>query len=425
MGLSAGFKQYLADEFRDAYAKPPDAVSGDVTIVDAMVILHAFKPDRESGLPTAHQLADKFYFMLWESPVGVLCFDDVHNTPRTKEKEWSERNKSTGACNPVTLEALLEKHELPSEWDDFVSDRIGRQRLNAYLSKELVKRMRLSRGMANIQRLYIFNADENPLEVAWPTSTDEHGAPCLPDIPLHEDSLMVKIRDDWSASLVGEGELMSVRAALLLRNEKTPKVVIQTCDTDAVLISMLNSFPGLFVQLSHYDRKLSSLVYALIDVDTLSAAVQSRLRISAQDFCIIALSKGSDFVTQSVGGIADWKKYVDGCSSHIKLTSPAVANVTVSGSKRTRVDVERVDAMLRSLGTVNKRVCCKYESANHLKRLAWNALYFAHAVSGDGAVAEQLDRLDRFGWVERSGIMQPDDSPAHVRSVPMIEMNLS
>lgn len=419
MGLSSGFKQYLLAEFPDAYAKPTDSVSGDITIVDAMVILHAFKPDKDSSLPSAHQLADKFYFMLWESPVGVLCFDDVNNTPRTKEKEWNERKRSTGACDPVALESLLEKHELPSDWDDFVSDRVGRQRLNTYLRDELVKRMRLSRGMASMQRLYIFNADETPLEVAWPPpAMGEHEA------PYHDDALVVRSRPDWSAPLVGEGEMCCVRAALLLRDEQTQKVVIQTCDTDAVLIAMLNSFQGLFVQLSHYDRKQSSLVYALIDVHALVEAVQKRLRISVKDFCIVALSKGSDFVSQSVGGIADWKKYVDACCSHIKATSPAVASVTVSGSKRTRVDVGRVDAMLRSLETLNKRVCCKYETANHLKRLAWNTFYFAHAVSGDAAIAAQLNRLETFGWSERGGIMQTDDTPAHVRSTPTIEMNV-
>ena len=155
MGLSAGFKNYLAEEFPDACVKTSDPVVGDVTVVDAMVVLHSFRIDPESPYPAGHQLADRFFYMLWRSPIGVLCFDDVHNTPRAKEQEWSERAKTTGACDPATLEQLLARHELPPAWDDFVSDRIGRQRLNTYLRDELFKRMRLSQGMVEMQRLLV------------------------------------------------------------------------------------------------------------------------------------------------------------------------------------------------------------------------------------------------------------------------------
>lgn len=411
MGLSAGFKNYLHEQFPDACSKTSDPAAGDVTIVDAMVVLHSFKADPESPHPGGHQLADRFFFMLWKSSVGVLCFDDLHNTPRAKEQEWSERAKTTGACSPDMLEQLLARHELPPAWDDFVRDRTGRQRINTYLRDELFKRMRLSRGMTDMQRLLVFNAgDGAPTEGVWPL--EEQHAPFL------EDELIVRERADWTAALVGEGEMCCIRAATLIRDSLRPgaRVVISTVDTDAVLIAMLNAFPGLLVELSHYDRKTGAPSYALVDAHALAAAVERRLRITKHDFAVVALSKGSDFVTQSMAGIADWAKYVNACCSHIKLTSPVVT-VAASGA---RVDVSRADAMLQSLGTLSKRVVPKYDSANHLKRLAWNALYFTYGAGG--AASASLEQLERYGWCVKEGVMCPDETVIGIRGVPAIEL---
>jgi len=409
MGLSAGFKQYVAKEFPDAFVKASDPAVADVTIVDAMVVLHSFKPDSNSPHPGGHQLADRFYFLLWKSSVGVLCFDDVHGTPRAKEQEWSERAKTTGACSPDMLEQLLARHELPPAWDDFICDRTGRQRINTYLRDELFKRMRLSRGLVDMQRLLVFNAgDGAPAEGVW--KREEQHAPFL------NEELIVRERADWTAALVGEGEMCCIRAAMLLRDSLRPgaRVVVSTVDTDAVLIAMLNSFPGLFVELSHFDKKAGAPSYALVDAHALAAAVERRLRVTKHDFSVIALSKGSDFVTQSVAGIADWAKYVDACCSHIKLTTPVV---TVSASEA-RVDLVRADAMLRSLGTLGKRVVPKYDSANHLKRLAWNTLYFSYAAKGTASAS--LQQLESYGWCVKGGMMGPDERVVGIRSAPAI-----
>jgi hypothetical protein len=411
MGLSAGFKNYLHEQFPDACSKTSDPAAGDVTIVDAMVVLHSFKADPESPHPGGHQLADRFFFMLWKSSVGVLCFDDLHNTPRAKEQEWSERAKTTGACSPDMLEQLLARHELPPAWDDFVRDRTGRQRINTYLRDELFKRMRLSRGLVDMQRLLVFNAgDGAPTEGVWPR--DEQHAPFL------GSELIVRERTDWSAALMGEGEMCCIRAATLLRDSLRPgaRVVVSTVDTDAVLIAMLNSFPGLSVELSHFDKKAGAPSYALVDAHALAAAVERRLRVTKYDFAVVALSKGSDFVTQSMAGIADWAKYVNACCSHIKLTSPVVT-VAASGA---RVDVARADAMLQSLGTLSKRVVPKYDSANHLKRLAWNTLYFSYAAKGTASAS--LEQLERWGWCVKEGVMCPDETVIGIRGVPAIEL---
>jgi hypothetical protein len=351
--------------------------------------------------------------MLWKSSVGVLCFDDLHNTPRAKEQEWSERAKTTGACDPVALEQLLARDELPPAWDDFVRDRIGRQRLNTYLRDELFKRMRLSRGLTEMQRLLVFNAgDGPPTEVVWPC--DEQHA------PFSEDELVVRERADWTAALVGEGEMCCIRAAMLLRDSLRPgaRVVVSTVDTDAVLIAMLNAFPGLLVELSHFDRKAGAMSYALVDAHALATAVERRLRVTKHDFAVVALSKGSDFVTQSVAGIADWGKYVDACCSHIKLTTPVV---TVSASEA-RVDVVRADDMLRSLGTLGKRVVPKYDSVNHLKRLAWNTLYFSYGAGGTASTS--LEQLERYGWCVKGGLMSPDETVVAIRGAPAIALAL-
>jgi hypothetical protein len=411
MGLSAGFKNYLHEQFPDACSKTSDPAAGDVTIVDAMVVLHSFKLDPESPHPGGHQLADRFFYMLWKSSVGVLCFDDLHNTPRAKEQEWSERAKTTGACSPDMLEQLLARHELPPAWDDFVRDRVGRQRINTYLRDELFKRMRLSRGMVDMQRLLVFNAgDGAPTEGVWPLE-EQHA-------PFSEDELIVRERVDWTAALVGEGEMCCIRAATLIRDSLRPgaRVVVSTVDTDAVLIAMLNAFPGLLVELSHYDRKAGAPSYALVDAHALAAAVERRLRVTKHDFAVVALSKGSDFVTQSMAGVADWTKYVNACCSHIKMTSPVVT-VAASGA---RVDVARADAMLQSLGTLSKRVVPKYDSVNHLKRLAWNALYFSFGAGG--AASASLERLERWGWCVKGGVMCPDETVIGIRGVPAIEL---
>ena len=257
----------------------------------------------------------------------------------------------------------------------------------------------------------VFNAgDGPPTDGVW--LRDEQHA------PFSEDELVVRDRADWSAALVGEGEMCCIRAATLLRDglRAGARVVVSTVDTDAVLIAMLNAFPGLMVELSHYDRRKSALSYALVDAHALAVAVERRLRVTKHDFAMVALSKGSDFVTQSVAGIADWAKYVDACCSHIKLTTPVVS-VAASGA---RVDVARADAMLRSLGTLGKRVVPKYDSANHLKRLAWNALYFTYGAGG--AASASLERLERWGWCVKDGVMCPDDTVVGIRGVPAIEL---
>jgi hypothetical protein len=410
MGLSAGFKNYLSDVFPTTIAKNSAPAVADVMIVDAMVTLHGFRVDPTSPYPAGRQLADKFYFMIWNSPIGVVCFDDVHDTTRAKEQEWSARGKTACVCDPAALEELLEKHELPSDWDDFVRDRVGRQRMNTYVRDELFKRMRISRGLTEMQRLLVFNAgDGPPTEGVWPAEQAE--APFCPD------ELVVRSRTDWATTLVGEGETACVRAATLLRDglRVDTRVIISTCDTDAVLIAMLNSFPGLLVELSHYDRKAGALSYALVDTHALTTAVETRLRVTRHDFALIALSKGSDFVSQSVAGIADWSKYVLACCSHIQLTSPIM---TVEASKAT-VDVARVDGMLRSLGTMGKRVLPKYEGANHLKRLIWNTLYFSYGAGGLASGA--LKNLESYGWCVKDGVMCADDTPVAIKSAHVID----
>lgn len=176
----------------------------------------------------------------------------------------------------------------------------------------------------------------------------------------------------------------------------------------------MNSFEKFDIELSHYDRKTHAPSYASVDVHKLAALVQSRLRISPHDFSVIALSKGSDFVTQSVAGIADWHKYVQACCDHLRARGPVVT-VTASGAI---VDVARADSMLRSLETLGKRVAPKYTSAKHLHRLAWNLCYFALGVGGR---AGALERLENYGWRVVEGVMKPDERAATVASAPKLE----
>ena len=98
------------------------------------------------------------YFIMWNSPCAAICFDDVYTTTRAKEAEWAARSLTTGMCDPVMLEALLAEHKLPADFNDFIADRFLRQRLNTYLRDELIKRLRLSMGLATMQRLAVFNA---------------------------------------------------------------------------------------------------------------------------------------------------------------------------------------------------------------------------------------------------------------------------
>jgi hypothetical protein len=412
MGLSAGFKQYIADHFPECYAKSEQTVQADVLVVDAMVTLHRFKPDPDSDAPSAHQLADLLFFTLWNARVAAICFDDVHTTTRAKEAEWAARSLSTGACDPVQLEALLADHRLPEDLNDFFADRFLRQRLNTYLRDELFRRVRISRGMTPMRLLAVFNAGGPPQVAYWPADGMS---------PFAESELIIESHPDWDAPLNGEGETCCVRAAGLLRSSApgtTPRVVVSTCDTDTVLIGMLNGFPQLIVELSHYDRKTHAPSFATIDVHQLGELVQSRLRISPHDFSVISISKGSDFVQQSVAGIADWHKYVQACCNHLRAKGPVM---TVSASGAT-VDIARADAMFRSLETLGKRVAPKYVTARHLHRLAWNAAYFALCAGGKGGA---LERLEQYGWRIVDGVMRPDERPATVASTPRITIPLN
>ena len=180
------------------------------------------------------------------------------------------------------------------------------------------------------------------------------------EAPFEDDDLLVQMRPDWHAALTGEGELCCVRAAMLLRNsvpsrapDASARIVVSTCDTDAVLIALVNTFPGLYVELSHFDRKLGAASYVDIDTHMLKTNIEKRLRITTHDFVVIAISKGSDFVKQSVAGIANWHDYVKTCSEHIRARGAVVVAAT---AREAHVNVARVDTMLHSLGVLSKRV---------------------------------------------------------------------
>jgi hypothetical protein len=127
-----------------------------------------------------------------------------------------------------------------------------------------------------------------------------------------EDKVRVRTRADLARPLHGEADISCVFAAHVLFNEcGARRAEVRTVDTDIVMIACLNSFPGLQVQLGHFDRKTHEYVKVTYDITALNANIVRKHGISVLEWALLCITRGTDYAARSVSGVPDWAKYMD------------------------------------------------------------------------------------------------------------------
>ena len=97
MGLDSGFKKYVEEAFPEAVVAEEDVPDDPAAaLVDAMCVLHAWRP---GGAPGAPPRVSDLARYLWrqcvagtgETTVLVVAFDNQRDTPRVKDLEHARR----------------------------------------------------------------------------------------------------------------------------------------------------------------------------------------------------------------------------------------------------------------------------------------------------------------------------------------------
>lgn len=160
-------------------------------------------------------------------------------------------------------------------------------------------------------------------------------------------------------------------------------VVLRSVDTDLALIAALHAAPGMLVQLSHFDRRTREMSRLTLDACALADGVRRGLRVSMDDWALICISRGTDFVARGVRGVPGWSQYVAVCAGFL-VDSRATL---VSGDA---FDGPLAVRMLHSVARASRGGAVKADGA-WLARLCWNYEYWVLAPAGRGAAVDPLD----------------------------------
>lgn len=183
-----------------------------------------------------------------------FCFDDHETTPLGKHIAWQTRPKPAVEMTAEMMTDMLRYDQLV-DFKSIISSREGRGKLSLYLCDEFASRTRQSNP--RVEYALFIGADEMPSMLSW-----------------EGDKLVRTDRPDLVRALHGEADISCIFGAHVLRNEmKCSTVEVRTCDTDLVVIGLLNSFEGLVVRLSHFCMKQRDFVHLRVDIAALSSSL--------------------------------------------------------------------------------------------------------------------------------------------------------
>jgi hypothetical protein len=377
MGLSADFKKYVSATFPEA-CTPPGGVPHGV-VIDSMVLLHSFVP-REDDSEPAQRLVDTLFAAVRGARAAAFCFDVSANTPAAKEMEWKKRPKPACVVTEASISEYLMLDLLP-DYASLIASRGARTLLCQWLVNELVGRMRFDPAL---EALYFIGASETPVVYR---RAHPGGA------------ISATQRLDLLKSYHGEADISGIYAAHVLKDEcGVESVELRTSDTDWVVIGMLNAFPGLRTRLQHFDRASRSFVSWHCNLPALTNAVHTKYGINEQEFALLALSKGSDYVEKSIAAFPDWGMYMDATSRALRAVKARRGSEIVT---KTTVDALALHTVLVEASETKKRCKLNYSKGDgHLQRLGWNLLYVQNAPLRGG---HRLDCTNGFGWSRQNG----------------------
>lgn len=377
MGLSEGFKKFIGATFPSCVVENKSLVY-DATILDVMVTLHGFTPHENDEHP-AQTLADKIFWSVYESKTVAFCFDDPHTTPVAKHIEWELRDTTTASDDERSDDQADEKEEMAENdlttalmfgllpnYAALLMNRKLRIILVNWLKTQLIRRFQLCNG-SPVEMMYFFGVENTPSCVFW-------------EYDCGEDVVEVAERPDLIKPLQGEGDISAVYAAHVIRGETdATSILIKSVDTDILLLCALNTLPcQMHVELTHFDRRVRVHIKAVYDSSILKQAIEEQYQISIFEFALLAISKGSDYVTKSITAIPDWAKYFAICIPLIK-TRPCVRVVP----EKTTVDLSAVHGLLISASASTKRSKPLFLiNDGHVARVAWHLIYNMNAPVG-------------------------------------------
>jgi hypothetical protein len=385
MGLAPAFKQYIRAKF-------PECVSTDAlapvegVVVDVMVILHSFKPDTMSEMPSGRQLCDRLFYAVWEYEHAVFCFDNTAQTPINKAIEWAKRAdgaavpadvEPTKPMDPAALDDALSRHELPDDFNAFLADRKLRMKVCEYLQDEMFRRMRMGGPASTLVSMAVLGARDVPSAAYW----------------NKDDTLEIVSRSDLTAPMMGEADVSCISAAMYLRAIGANRVHVRTVDSDLVAVALLHAFPGMFISLPVFDRKKHELAHYSVDVHALANAAPKAYGVCIQDFVVILLSKKTDYTRASIMQLGEWCKYVAVCVQALKMQQEPLYDADDA-----TLDLLVMHRMFLG-ATVGQRKNVKIAygiKSWHLNRLAWVFWYYTLAPSMKTA-SKSLDPV-QWGW---------------------------
>jgi hypothetical protein len=392
MGLAPDFKRYLEAEFPEAVRRETPGQPA-AQLLDGMVSLHQWSA-RDPGDGLA-ELADYVWHSLAAGScphtVLVACFDRQGDTPRPKDIEHGKRAKCGTAFETEDVEALLARGALPLPWHDALADRRARGAVVRALGARLLAMFAARPGAA--RELIVQGAGARAARAL-----------------REEDGTCTRSECEASgqAGLLGEGEVAMVYWARRLRERTDGVILLLSVDTDLVALAALHASERTWVVLHHR----ATGVHA-VDVAALTNAVARRLGLSAPEFVLVCISRGTDFSERAVSGAADWAPYVRAAAEHVRLERARAARES-RAFELVSAACDRLDAgvalrVLRATMAGRKKAALKADQA-WLARALWTLAYWKAAPEGRGdevdpmaGVAEDGRAARCMGWQEQGG----------------------
>lgn len=387
MGLSADFKKFISSQFPKACEPPTSPADG--IVVDVMVYLHSFV-ERENDAEPAQKLVDSIIWAANGATSAVFCFDNSKDTPAAKEVEFAKRPQPTRTFTDDEIRSALMMDILP-DYKNLIQSRNARTVLCDWIVEQLTTRFVTQKNMKTV---YFFGTSEVPM------------------MYTKEPAITLTLRHDLAKQLHGESDISGIYAAHILKKECNAAVVeLRTVDTDWVVIGMLNPFEGLRIRLQHFDRRIGTFVSWFADISMLCKMVVTQYKIAVQEFCLLCLSKGSDYVQNAIAGFPDWPMYIDSCARELIRVKTRAGEVVEDG----RINGAALHAVFVEASANKKRSKLNYNKTDgFLTRLAFNYFYFSQAPLRGG---KHLNCFD-FGWVrDGSGVVKLNNSYKDVISI--------
>ena len=385
MGLYTGFKSECIKRFPKSWNKKIDKNNNTYHIFDGMCIVHGFSfDDTDEILNGFEQLfvyfcnSIDYYTKSDESRIIVLVFDITCEIPSTKIEEL-ERRSNLKETKDIISRGDVKNGLMPEPFDAALENR----ELRMDICSELTKRL-----LAHYPRMIFYGCIDNRFMFV----NNEYQSPFL---------------EGSAPQLFGEAD---ISIAYVIKTLKSPQCIIYSVDTDLIPI-MMTSLDGVdsqvFINLSHYDRKLKKRVNNTIDINSFRQEVFETYNISTDDFVCLCILQGTDFIERIINR-GSWSTLFDA----IRLYK--INNIVCSKERTFDIDTKKIIDILYK--TSPKTICASgtkkrqkieisdvFIDRGTINRLCWQLMYWKFSIH---VGYETIKNKIPLGWdMERESIV--------------------